>query len=94
MFLSILNFLGFAHAQLRKTGHLRHYPLANQRFLRSVGGKQYGADQLARAMLVIQYALRAKNVGADREPIWNLVITFHIARYLAPPFRGQYSTQL
>ena len=39
-------------------------------------------------MLVIQYVLRAKNVGADREPIWNLVITFHIARYLAPPFPG------
>ena len=41
-------------------------------------------------MLVIQYVLRAKNVGADREPIWNLVITSHIARYLAPPFPGQY----
>ena len=41
-------------------------------------------------MLVIQYVLRAKNVGADREPIWNLVITFHIARYLALPFPGQY----
>ena len=41
-------------------------------------------------MLVIQYVLRAKNVEADREPIWNLVITSHIARYLAPPFPGQY----
>ena len=51
---------------------------------------QYGADQLARAMLVIQYILRAKNLGVDHEPIWNLVITSHIARYLAPPFPGQY----
>ena len=33
---------------------------------------QYGADQLERAMLVIQYILRAKNVGADHEPIWIL----------------------
>ena len=51
---------------------------------------QYGADQLARAVLVIQYILRAKNLGADHEPIWNLVITSHIARYLAPAFSRQY----
>ena len=50
---------------------------------------QYGADQLERAMLVIQYMLRAKNVGADHEPIWILVITSHIARCLASAFPGQ-----
>ena len=50
---------------------------------------QYGADQLERAMLVIQYMLRAKNVGADHEPIWILVITSHIARCLTSAFPGQ-----